>query len=40
VYLETTWTWMAASRLYARKPEVVSGTSVSDARRTTALPSR
>src|SRR5919198_2636786 len=31
---------MAASRLYARKPEVVSGTSVSDAWRTTHEPSR
>ena len=31
VYFETTATWIAASRLYARKPDVVSGTSVSDA---------
>src|SRR6478672_774479 len=38
VYFETTVTCSAASRLYARKPEVVSGTSVPDARRTTALP--
>ena len=37
---DTTWICSAASRLYARKPEVVSGTSVPDARRTTALPSR
>src|SRR5919107_1870960 len=35
VYFETTATWIAASRLYARKPEVVSGTVVSDAWRTT-----
>src|SRR3954466_6203649 len=40
VYFETTATWIAASRLYARKPEVVSGTSVSDAWRTTHEPSR
>src|SRR3954451_6167310 len=38
VYFETTATWIAASRLYARKPEVVSGTSVSDAWRTTHEP--
>src|SRR5437879_5997904 len=37
---ETTCTWRAASRLYARKPEVVSGTFVSEARRTTQLPRR
>src|SRR3954462_5961538 len=38
VYFETTATWIAASRLYARKPDVVSGTSVSDAWRTTQDP--
>ena len=38
VYFETTATWIAASRLYARKPDVVSGTSVSDAWRTTHEP--
>src|SRR3954452_16746832 len=38
VYFETTATWIAASRLYARKPEVVSGTSVSEAWRTTHEP--
>src|ERR671933_2681021 len=38
VYFETTATWIAASRLYARKPEVVSGTVVSDAWRTTHEP--
>src|SRR4051794_20881964 len=38
VYFETTVTCSAASRLYARNPEVVSGTSVPEARRTTALP--
>src|SRR5919205_3795464 len=40
VYFETTATWIAASRLYARKPDVVSGTSVAEARRTTHEPSR
>jgi hypothetical protein len=40
VNFDTTASWIAASRLYARKPEVVSGTSVSDARRTTAEPRR
>ena len=39
VNFETTATWIAASRLYARKPEVVSGTSVSEAWRTTHEPS-
>src|SRR4051812_26625641 len=38
VYFDTTATWMAASRLYARNPDVVSGTSVSDAWRTTHEP--
>src|SRR3954471_1863066 len=38
VYFETTATWIAASRLYARKPDVVSGTSVSEAWRTTHEP--
>src|SRR4051812_15120952 len=38
VYFETTATWIAASRLYARKPDVVSGTLVSDAWRTTHEP--
>src|SRR5919199_4062249 len=38
VYFETTATWIAASRLYARKPDVVSGTVVSDAWRTTHEP--
>src|SRR3954469_10662092 len=38
VYFETTATWIAASRLYARKPDVVSGTFVSDAWRTTHEP--
>src|SRR3954454_14708470 len=38
VYFETTATWIAASRLYARNPDVVSGTSVSDAWRTTHEP--
>ena len=37
---ETTIIWIAASRLYARKPEVVSGTEVEDAWRTTHEPSR
>src|ERR671927_2008046 len=40
VYFETTATWIAASRLYARKPDVVSGTSVSEAWRTTHEPNR
>src|SRR5271163_1980344 len=40
VNLETTVIWMAASRLYARKPDVVSGTEVDDAWRTTHEPSR
>src|SRR4051812_45573961 len=38
VYFETTATWIAASRLYARNPDVVSGTSVSEAWRTTHEP--
>src|SRR6185436_9558590 len=40
VNFETTIIWIAASRLYARKPEVVSGTDVDDAWRTTQDPSR
>src|SRR3954449_210776 len=38
VYFETTATWIAASRLYARTPDVVSGTAVSDAWLTTHEP--
>ena len=40
VNLETTRIPIAASRLYARKPDVVSGTDVDDAWRTTHEPSR
>src|SRR5829696_9328224 len=40
VNFDTTCICSAASRLYARNPEVVSGTFVPEARRTTALPSR
>src|SRR5919206_5080886 len=40
VNFETTMSCIAASRLYERKPEVVSGTVVSEAWRTTQEPSR
>src|SRR3954470_5436708 len=40
VNFETTASWIAASRLYARKPDVVSGTDVSEACRTTHEPRR
>jgi hypothetical protein len=40
VNFDTTSSWIAASRLYARKPEVVSGTVVEEAWRTTHEPSR
>src|SRR3954470_18654201 len=39
VNFETTWRWIAASRLEARKPRVVWGTFVPGPRRTTADPS-
>src|SRR5438034_10055189 len=40
VNFETTWTCRAASRLYARNPDVTSGTDVCETLRTTELPSR
>ncbi len=40
VIFEKTFRWKAASRVKARKPDVASGTSVPEARRTAQLPSR